>query len=304
MKVLSRLVSGTKMAAKHPLVSLIIPTLYRQPLLLRRCLESLGKLSFADPWEVIVVENGCHVPRQDFQDTPYTLRWVSLASNQGFASAVNAGIQASEAELLALLNDDTQVDRHWLQQLVDVQKESQADMVASTIYLADKKTLDSQGFTFAWRGKAEALKKDRSSLTNYSDHWLQQPELLLSSQPNPIFWQEPFGPDAAACLYTRHLFTTVGLFRDDFFAYLEDVELSLRARKAGLRCVLASKAVVFHHKHATSQTFTRFKVTRDLINWWKIVASYSTATWWRFGPLILAERLRNLKGYLQHYVLR
>ena len=169
-------------------------------------------------------------------------------------------------------------------------------MVASKIYLADKKTLDSQGFGFAWRGKAAALDQNlQCSLSTAKDYWLNNPQLLPKTK-----LQEPFGPDAAAALYTRKLFDKIGLFDNDFFAYLEDVDLALRARQAGMHCALADKAIVYHYKHATSSQKQGFKATQDLKNWWKIVhRRYNFAVWKKFPGLILIERLKNLSGYLK-----
>ena len=139
-------------------------------------------------------------------------------------------------------------------------------MVASKIYLSDQKTLDSQGFGFAWRGKAEALDQNlQCSLSSAKDYWLNNPELLPKTRMT-----EPFGPDAAAALYTKELFDQIGLLAEDFFAYLEDVDLALRARQAGMNCVLADKAIVYHYKHASSSIKQGFKAKQDLKNWWKI----------------------------------
>src|SRR5205823_12965818 len=61
--------------------------------------------------------------------------------------------------------------------------------------------------------------------------------------------REVFGPCAGAALYRRTLLDDVGLFDDDFFAYLEDVDLAWRARLRGWRCTLAPDALV-RHVHA------------------------------------------------------
>lgn len=52
--------------------------------------------------------------RRDFPEA----RVVSLGENRGFSAGVNAGIEASEAELVALLNNDTDQDPGWLAALV------------------------------------------------------------------------------------------------------------------------------------------------------------------------------------------
>jgi len=61
-----------------------------------------------------------------------------------------------------------------------------------------------------------------------------------------------FGACAGAALYSRRLFAQIGLFDEDFFAYLEDVDLNFRASRAGLRCRYLAGAVVYHIGSATS----------------------------------------------------
>ncbi|NLG06341.1 MAG: glycosyltransferase family 2 protein [Candidatus Pacebacteria bacterium] len=295
------------------LASIIIPTLLSNEQYLANCLLSLnqsalGKHFSAKKIQVLVVFN---TDRQQFAkaqaelknmlnktsaNQQFTIDYLCLEQNLGFTGAVNAGIEQAKSQHIILLNDDTEVDKNWLKELLLKQEVTGAEMVASKIYLSDKKTLDSQGFAFAWRGKAEALDENlKCSLSDKKDYWSNNPDLLPKNK-----LQEPFGPDAAAALYTKNLFEKVGLLESDFFAYLEDVDLALRARQAGMSCVLAEKAVVYHHKHATtSKQQKSFKNKQDLQNWWKIIMRrYNFKIWKKFAGLILIERGRNLKGYL------
>ena len=56
----------------------------------------------------------------------------------------------------------------------------------------------------------------------------------------------------AALLLTRRGLERVGLFDEEFFAYLEEVDWCARARAAGLRVVWAGDAVVEHRGEASS----------------------------------------------------
>ncbi len=296
------------------LASIIIPTLLSNEQYLANCLLSLnqsalGKHFAAKKFQVLVVFN---TDRQQFAkaqaelknrlkeasiNQQFTIDYLCLEQNLGFTGAVNAGIEQAKSQYIILLNDDTEVDKNWLQELLLKQESTGAEMVASKIYLSDKKTLDSQGFGFAWRGKAAALdEKLKCALSDQKDYWLNHPDLLAKTGI-----EEPFGPDAAAALYTKNLFDQVGLLETDFFAYLEDVDLALRARQAGMNCVLAEKALVYHHKHAsTNKQAKSFKSKQDLKNWWKIVLRrYNFRAWKKFAGLILLERGRNLKGFLK-----
>lgn len=225
-------------------------------------------------------------------------QWLCLEKNTGFTGAVNAGIKQALGKYIVLLNDDAVVDEKWLSELIATQQKTGAEMVASKIYLSDKKTLDSQGFGFAWRGKAEALDENlQCSLSSEKDYWLNNPDLLPKTT-----MKEPFGPDAAAALYKKELFDKIGLFAEDFFAYLEDVDLALRARQVKMKCALAEKAVVYHYKHASSGKKQGFKAKQDLKNWWRIVVRrYNFRVWKKFTSLIVIERLKNFSGYLKNF---
>jgi GT2 family glycosyltransferase len=60
-----------------------------------------------------------------------------------------------------------------------------------------------------------------------------------------------FGGCGGAVAYRREMLDDIGLFDEDLFMYLEDVDLNWRAQLAGYRAVFAPKAVVYHHLSAT-----------------------------------------------------
>ncbi len=296
------------------LATIIVPTLLSNLDYLENCLVSLQKqklnaIKTKAPIEIIIA---CNTSQQEMQQVQkdwqniwqapsanpqITWQWLCLGKNIGFTGAVNAGIKQAQGKYIVLLNDDTVVTENWLSELILTQQKTGAELVASKIFLSDQKTLDSQGFGFAWRGKAEALDQNlQCSLSNAKDYWLNNPELLPKTKMT-----EPFGPDAAAALYTKELFDQIGLLAEDFFAYLEDVDLALRARQAGMNCVLADKAIVYHYKHASSSKKQGFKTKQDLKNWWKIVNKrYDLAIWKRFAGLIIVERMKNLSGIIKN----
>lgn len=290
-------------------VDIVIPTLLSKPELLRACLVSLAALQTKTAFQVYVVSNTVQSELDSFVEQhhtelaklPFEITWRATGSNTGFTGAVNLGASLGTAPYIILLNDDTEVTPGWLDGLIDTQIATLADMVASKILLAsDHAVVDSMGFTFLWRGKAIALSTAvvPSFISQVADYWLQNSSLLDALDSSNF--SEPFGPDAAACLYTRSLWQQLGGMRSSLFAYLEDVDFALRARQLGYTCALAKEAIVYHHKHATSSTFSRFKVKQDLLNWWRIVlGSYTAQAWKKFWLLIAIERLRNLSGYLK-----
>jgi GT2 family glycosyltransferase len=80
----------------------------------------------------------------------------------------------------------------------------------------------------------------------------------------------------------------IGLFDEDFFAYLEDVDLAWRARYSGWRCLYVPQARVLHHYSATSRPYSPFKsfhLGRNRV--WTILKNYPFRRLWAYIPLLV-----------------
>jgi GT2 family glycosyltransferase len=156
---------------------------------------------------------------------------LALGENRGFSAAANAGIRASRSEYVALLNNDTEVDRRWLQKLIEAAEGAQSEVglfASKMLDFDNRRILD---------GAGDALR--RSGLPYRLGH--QELDRGQYDAPASVF-----GVCAAAALYRREVFDEVGLFDEDFFAYCEDGDLSFRAQLAGYRCLYVPEATVYH----------------------------------------------------------
>jgi hypothetical protein len=170
------------------------------------------------------------------------------------------------------LNNDTTVSEGWLAALVSA-AESAPDigMCASKMLFAhDPKTINSAGLCVDRLGIAW----DR--LGGHHD----QTEV---SAPTEVF-----GPSGGAALYRREMLDQIGLFDEDFFAYLEDVDLAWRARYSGWRCLYVSQARVLHHHSATARRRSAFKsyhLGRNKV--WTVLKNYPFRRLWAYVPLMI-----------------
>jgi GT2 family glycosyltransferase len=248
------------------------------------CLDSLLAQTWL-PTEIIVVDNCSSDETVGFLRREYpSVRIVELASNRGFAGGANAGIRESNGELIAFLNSDAIADQLWLAELVRLaQSGPDVGMVASQmLFLADPSTINSAGISLDRAGVAW----DRGGGTSAS---IAQP---LS---------EAFGACAGAALYRHDLFADIGTFDEDFFMYLEDVDLAWRARLAGWRCAYAPRARVLHHHSATAvehSPFKRYHLSRNKV--WLIAKNYPSPDLFLYLPFIVlfevGALLKNLFG--------
>jgi len=74
---------------------------------------------------------------------------------------------------------------------------------------------------------------------------------------------EIFGSCAAAALYPSEVLRETGLFDEDFFVELEDVDLSWRIRLCGYNSFLAGKALVYH-KRGVSGTLSSWDIIKGV----------------------------------------
>ena len=84
------------------------------------CLESLRRQTCQD-FEVILVDNGSEDRSVEFVEENYPeVGIIRLKKNHGFSVAVNKGIENSKGEYVALLNNDTETDSRWLEEMTKV----------------------------------------------------------------------------------------------------------------------------------------------------------------------------------------
>lgn len=209
-------------------VDIVIPT-WNGLELLTSCLRSIDVQSFTN-YTIIVVDNGSTdgtvaVLRESYPE----VRLVAFPENRGFSVAVNAGIQAGSSPLVFLLNNDTELEPDCLHFLIEAaQRQNNQFFAAKMLDFKDHNLLDGAGDSYLRGGVGYRLGTMERDGGWYNER------------------REVFGACAGAALYRRSFFDKVGLFDEDFFAYLEDVDLNLRANRQGLRCCFVPEARVYH----------------------------------------------------------
>jgi GT2 family glycosyltransferase len=221
-------------------VAVVIVTWNRRELL-RSCLQSLTRQQLNQPFEVVVVDNGSsdgspEMVLEEFAEHPaFRLKLVRNLENRGFCAANTQGFEASNSELVALLNNDAEAEPDWLRALTGAFEENrEVGMAASKILVyEDPRRIDKAGHLIYPDGQ------NRGRGTGEID----------AGQYDCV--EEVLWPDGCAAMYRREMLDQIGGFDEDFFAYADDAELGLRARIAGWSCLYIPRAVVRHHRGAT-----------------------------------------------------
>lgn len=194
-----------------------------------RCLESVWQVA-VPLFDVIVVDNASSDASADaiaegFPDA-ITLR---SAVNLGFGGGCNLGASRAGGEYFVFLNPDTVVDPAWLEALLKpLDTRPQIGLVTSKILmLKDPKRINTCGNTVHLTGLTLCW-----GLGALSDSYEQDAEVDAVS--------------GAAFAIRRDVFQSLGGFDEAMFLYMEDTDLSLRARLAGWEVRYVAKSIVYH----------------------------------------------------------
>jgi GT2 family glycosyltransferase len=258
----------------HPLASVIIPNwngAHHLPI----CLESLRRQTYPHV-EIVVADNGSTDESLELlaQDYP-KVQVLALGENRGFAGACNAGIRVGQGEFLILLNNDTEADAGWVEEVVAAfLRDPRAGIVASKMLLFDQRdTFHTAGDFY----RVDGIPGNRGV-------WQKD----TGQYDREVYVFSACGGSAA---YQRTMLDQVGVLDEAFFFSCEDVDLAWRAQLAGWRCVYAPLAVVYHKLSATGGGVTAsFYDGRNFI--YLLVKDYPGDMWRIHWRDILRAQLR------------
>ena len=204
---------------------------------LKDCLLSIAR-QHRPPDRCLIIDN--HSLVHPLKGTEAWLRGaelVSLKENVGFAAANNLAVTlCPEADWIALLNPDAYPEPDWLFHLEEATRRHPQDVVFACRQLSTrmKNCLDGAGDGLTRAGRPFRRGFGRPDEASY----------LESDQV--------FSSCGAATFIKRSVFEALGGFDEDFFCYLEDVDLGFRLRLQGYGCRYLPQAKVHHEGSALS----------------------------------------------------
>lgn len=197
--------------------------------------------------EVIIIDNGSSDNSLDYiksNSFNFPIKLIENKENLGFAPAVNQGISEAQYEYIFSLNNDTEVKKGCIEELIKIisSNENIFSVQAKMLQYNNKNLIDDAGDEYnllAWSKKIGENQK--------------------SSNFNEV--SQIFSSCAGAAMYKKSLLDEIGYFDSNFFAYTEDIDLSLRAHINGYKNFSCPYAIVYHIGSATSGSrYNEFKV--------------------------------------------
>lgn len=225
---------------------------------LNDCLHAVYFQTYKN-FDVYLVDNGSKDDSVSFvQENFPKVAIVQLTTNTGFAKGSNEGIREAlkdkEVEYVVCLNNDTIVDSSWLTELVKTAESShKIGAVTSKAYFDDGKTINNAGLDFF---KVLQVNRKGGLSIGYGKTDDEAPELSHD--------KEIFAAGGVAPLYKREVLEKLlkrdgEIFDEDFFAYVEDLDLGFRIRGLGYISFLSVKAKLIHLHSKTGGVASPFK---------------------------------------------
>ncbi len=211
-------------------------------------------------------------------------RVVAFSSNLGFAGAANEGIARTRAPFVLLLNNDAVLEPDYVARLAArLEFDGRLAAVQGLVLTEDGRQIDTAGLE--WNGRGEALP-------------------VLSGRDASAAPREPFevsGVSATAALYRREAFEAAGpsgaAFENAYFAYYEDVDLSLRLLRKGWRFACDPRACARHEGSRTGRRTPFRRAFWTLRNRWRtLFRNFEPALIARNFPALLRADLAHVRA--------
>ena len=213
---------------EHPTVSIVIPV-YNQFEYTYYCLASIKEQSGDVTYEIIIADDCSTDLTQEIQKIAKGIHVIRNESNLRFLRNCNNAAKSARGEYILFLNNDTQVQKNWLEPLVSLMQDRSVGMVGSKLVYAD-----------GWLQEAGGIVWNDASAWNYGNR--KNPD-----DPEFNYVKEADYISGAAIMIRSSLWKQIGGFDERFApAYYEDTDLAFEVRKHGFKVMYQPLSVVIH----------------------------------------------------------
>lgn len=232
---------------KNSLVSVVIIN-FNSGKYIKRCIEAVKRQTH-DNLEVIVVDNASSDGSGEFLKSLHDkseIKYIFSEKNLGASGANNLGILKANGEFVLILNADVFLTEDYIEKcLVKFAIDSSiGTVVGKLLSEADHSIVDSAGVEFFKEGVSDEIGIGHPDGEKYS------------------FDRYVAGACCAAALYKREMLESIRFedefFDDDFFAFVEDIDLSIIGLLFGWQTYYCSNAIGYHVRGGATSTMSDF----------------------------------------------
>ncbi len=213
--------------------------------LLKNCLVSLlSQMHLLK--SVIVIDNASKDDSMKCIPVHENIDLIYSSSNLGFSTASNVAVnRCSSADWVVMLNPDTVVDRDFVPSVLRAISchPGYSSYACRMMSLNDPSKIDGLGDGYHLSGRPRRR--------------FHGAEFERTTMPKV---EEVFSACGGAAVYNRRVFQSLGGFDENFFCYLEDVDLGFRFQLQGHKCLFVRDAVVHHVGSAIAGLHSNFQI--------------------------------------------
>ncbi len=227
----------------NPKVSIVIPN--RDHLEdLTRCISSIVERSTYDNYEIIVIENNsCRdevfAYYKEIQKNP-AIRVITYEGEFNYSRVNNLGVAQAGGEYVLLLNNDTAViTPDWIEELLMYAQRGDVGAVGAKLYYEDR-TIQHAGVVLGLGAHGTAG----------HSHYLVDSR-NLGYMGRLCYAQNVMAVTGACLMMQKALYEELGGLDETFAVALNDVDLCIRAWKAGRVNVFTPFAELYHYESAS-----------------------------------------------------
>ena len=224
----------------NPKVSIVIPNKDHLEDL-KRCITSIVEKSTYDNYEILVVENNSTTKEifgyyKKLQENP-AIKVLTYKGEFNYSRINNLAAARASGEYILLLNNDTQViTLDWIEELLMYAQRKDVGAVGAKLYYEDK--------TIQHAGVVLGLGAHRTA--GHSHYGISYNNLGYMGR---LCYAQNVMAVTGACLMMRKaLFEKLGGLDENFAVSLNDVDLCVRAWKAGYVNVFTPFAELYHYE--------------------------------------------------------
>lgn len=207
---------------------------------LRGCLESIYQAKYLHSFEVIVVDNAS----SDGSDITIPalfadIIWIQNKDNKGFAAANNQGIRIAKGDCIWLLNPDTKVNPHSMDELVIALENNPKLAACGSRYLDANGLLQPSCYPFPtlWREfvRLSHLEGLFPATRYQMQNWNTEDIHLVDNI------------QGASMMIKKEALLEVGQLDENYFMYTEEVDLNYRLKKVGWQIAWVPRSTIIHY---------------------------------------------------------
>lgn len=245
------------------------------------CINSIYDSTYSNFEVVIVDNNSTDGSFELIKKTFFKANIIRNSKNIGFAAGNNIGIRfALEkfADYIFLLNNDATIESDMLSLLMNEMRKNSSASIISPLILKEKRGA-------VWFAGGRIL-------------WSKMRAAHLDTPKNKSLSYQIEYASGCAMLIKNTVFKKIGLFDENFFLYYEDVDFSLRAKRAGFGIFLLPNAYAYHKELSNQNNSQKiYWLVISALIFFKKNSSFLQSIWITFY-----FSLRKIKNFYTIYI--